>query len=100
MGDKPEGYLSVQKKISEHQSEIIAQPVQWESFGQEELKYLIAEEERLLYVAGTRAKNLLIISSSEKSNSKNPWSKILDNIKKEFSIDIDSIEDEKNRKLF
>lgn len=92
MGDKPEGYLVV-KKTKGFQTEIIAQPVGWESFEKEELKYLTAEEERLLYVAGTRAKNLLIVSSSKKSNSKNPWSKILDNIQKEFTIDIDNIKD-------
>jgi ATP-dependent helicase/nuclease subunit A len=99
MGDKPEGYLTI-KKTKGFQSEIIAQPVEWESFEQEELKYLIAEEERLLYVAGTRAKNLLIVSSSEKSNSKNPWGKILDNIQKQFTIDIASIKIEEKIENF
>ncbi|HEY5561609.1 MAG TPA: UvrD-helicase domain-containing protein [Clostridiaceae bacterium] len=90
-GEKPEGYLAI-KKVKGYQVEIIAEPDRWEGFEEEEKKYLVAEEERLLYVAGTRAKNILIISSSEKTNGKNPWSKILNNIPEEFIIDIDKIE--------
>jgi len=52
-------------------------PVEWEYFKEEEYQYLREEESRILYVAATRAEKALIISSSAKSNSKNPWKRLL-----------------------
>jgi len=90
IGVMPEGYFCI-KTSNGFLSEVIAQPVNWSTYEQEEIKYLTAEEDRLLYVAATRAKNLLIISSCDSSNKKNPWSRILDNLNSTDAIDLDNI---------
>jgi len=67
----------------------LAQPKNWESYCQTETAYSDAENIRLLYVAATRAKNLLVISSLDhKSNKSNPWLPLLKNIKEEMNIAI------------
>jgi len=65
----------------------LAQPKNWEDYRQSEISHNEAEDIRLLYVAATRAKNLLIISSlDDKSNKNNPWYPLLKNINKEMNI--------------
>ena len=51
----------------------LAQPAGWEAHEAEEKKYVEAERLRLLYVAGTRAKDLLIVSRSAKAEQNKPW---------------------------
>jgi len=75
---KSEGYFVIKKQTGEFSSKVIARPLDWDKHELEEKKYQDAEETRLLYVAATRAKNVLFISDSEKSNSKNPWETLLD----------------------
>jgi ATP-dependent exoDNAse (exonuclease V) beta subunit len=41
-----------------YSEKVLAEPVGWEQFKQEEQDYLAAEESRLLYVAATRARDL------------------------------------------
>lgn len=57
----------------------LAWPKNWHMHQREEEKYLQAEEMRLLYVAATRAKQLLIISRSlyPANEKKNPWQQLL-----------------------
>lgn len=76
-GLKSEGYFVIKKQTGEFSSKMIGRPLNWDKYELEEKEYQDAEETRLLYVAATRAKNLLFISSSEKSNSKNPWEPLL-----------------------
>lgn len=80
IGLVPEGYFVCTRAKGEFHSEIIGQPPNWKEHGQEELNYLLAEEIRLVYVAATRAKNLLVISRSNKDleMKKNPWAVLLD----------------------
>ena len=78
------GYFKFTKKLNYH-SQTLGQPVNWDQYMQEENKYQEAEEKRLLYVAATRAKNMLIISNSLKSDKRNPWKELLIN-KKELEI--------------
>ncbi|MEA1939420.1 MAG: UvrD-helicase domain-containing protein, partial [Candidatus Caldatribacteriota bacterium] len=67
----------------------LAQPENWEDYCQLETSYDKEENIRLLYVAATRAKNLLIISSlNHKSNKNNPWLPLLKNIKEEMDVSI------------
>ena len=74
---KSEGYFVIKKQTGEFSSKVIGRPLNWDNYELEEKEYKNAEETRLLYVAATRAKNLLFISSSEKSNAKNPWEPLL-----------------------
>jgi len=56
-----------------------------------ETSYLQAEEIRLLYVAATRAKNLLVISSLGQGNNgykNNPWKPLLREIQPEMVLEI------------
>jgi len=67
----------------------LAQPKNWEDYCQLEASYNEAEGLRLLYVAATRAKNLLVISSlNHQSNKSNPWLPLLKNIGEEMHITV------------
>lgn len=78
------GFFLIKKETGEFSSKVIGQPVDWAKHESAEQRYQDAEETRLLYVAATRAKNLLFISDSEKSNAKNPWEPLLQFIPDEF----------------
>jgi ATP-dependent helicase/nuclease subunit A len=56
------GYLRITRRIGEFKRILLAEPIGWAEHEREELAYVEAEERRLLYVAGTRAKHLLVIS--------------------------------------
>jgi ATP-dependent helicase/nuclease subunit A len=51
----------------------LAQPIDWDAHEEVEKKYVAAERLRLLYVAGTRAKDLLIVCQSEGAKDKKAW---------------------------
>ncbi|MDQ7792387.1 MAG: UvrD-helicase domain-containing protein [Clostridia bacterium] len=72
--DPPCGYLQVSKPGPYGNGPIIATPPDWTNLQQIEAKYQDAEEVRLVYVAATRAKDLLVVSTFEKSPDKSPWS--------------------------
>lgn len=71
-GDKPCGFFLIQKRKF-YRDEVLGQPAGWESLSQKEKKYLEAEENRLLYVAATRAKNLLVVSTYPDQPTASPW---------------------------
>jgi ATP-dependent helicase/nuclease subunit A len=52
---------------------IIAQPLDWEEHAREEKLYDAAEDDRLLYVAATRAREELVVSHWIYNNSPSPW---------------------------
>jgi ATP-dependent helicase/nuclease subunit A len=54
---------------------ILGQPSGWELHEAEEQKYQDAEKLRLLYVAGTRAKELLVVCRSDKPQKNKAWGK-------------------------
>ncbi|GAH95733.1 unnamed protein product, partial [marine sediment metagenome] len=63
-----------------------------EDYYQIETSYNEAEDIRLLYVAATRAKNLLVISSlNHKSNKSNPWLPLLINITEKMNITVPEV---------
>lgn len=53
---------------------MIAHPPGWEELAERERLYMNAEKERLLYVAATRAKQLMIISRYPDKPAIDPWS--------------------------
>lgn len=71
-GDKATGYF-VFSHSSKFQDKLIALPPDWDDYEKEETYYEEAEDNRLLYVAGTRAKNLLVVSTYPESVDKSPW---------------------------
>ncbi|GAI81231.1 unnamed protein product, partial [marine sediment metagenome] len=88
-GQEPFGHFLVYRSnaYNKGKGKRLAQPKNWEDYHQIEVSYNEAEDIRLLYVAATRAKNLLVISSlNHKSNKSNPWHSLLKNITGEMNI--------------
>jgi len=71
-GDVPRGYFVIEKQKN-FKREILGQPPGWDSYAAKEQQYLDAEEQRLLYVAATRAKNLLVVSAYPTKPELSPW---------------------------
>jgi len=59
---KPRGHFRFTKPIG-FQTKTVSQPVGWEESAAEEKRYEAAEEDRLMYVAATRARDLLVVSA-------------------------------------
>ena len=71
--DQAIGHFVIFSRSNFH-DKIIAIPPDWDKYAAEENSYGAAEEERLLYVASTRAKNILVISSYPEKADGNYWS--------------------------
>lgn len=71
-GDAPRGYFVIEKRKG-YASETLGQPLNWEDLSAVEQRYQDAEETRLLYVAATRARNLLVVSTYPEKPEKSPW---------------------------
>ncbi|MGI6550420.1 MAG: UvrD-helicase domain-containing protein [Syntrophomonadales bacterium] len=72
----PVGYYVVEKKGPFNSSQVLGYPLQWEEHLEKEMEYTAAEEIRLLYVAATRARNLLVVSCYEGKPEKSAWVKL------------------------
>jgi len=70
-GDQAKGvFLIVQKKKDQSWGgTTLAEPPDWDQHCAEELRYLTAEEDRLLYVAATRAEDTLVVCRGGKNNA-------------------------------
>lgn len=62
------GYLEIKDERG-----VVGLPPDWEYYQDEEGKYLAAESKRLLYVAATRARDLLIVSIYRGNEKKSFW---------------------------
>ncbi len=81
----PLGYFVFEKKRG-YQKEILSQPVDWESQAVEEKKYQDAEEKRLMYVAATRARNLLVICTCAGTLTHRAWELLDDRLQGDAGI--------------
>lgn len=72
-GEKAAGYFLAFRQTSEYQRETVGIPPDWKKYEALEFEYQKAEEERLLYVATTRARQLLIVSRYPEKTSKGAW---------------------------
>ena len=74
-GPRAEGYLRVTRPRGEWGKELVALPERWDEHEAAELDYVRAEERRLLYVAATRAGDLLVVSRWDKAGGRGtrPW---------------------------
>jgi ATP-dependent helicase/nuclease subunit A len=76
-GDRVTGFLAVYgKPDSFGRASLLAHPPDWETLAGREARFLEAEENRLLYVAATRARDQLIVSLREKRVESNPWRRL------------------------
>jgi ATP-dependent helicase/nuclease subunit A len=67
------GFVLVHEKRQKGAPIIIAQPPDWDTHVAIETRFGRAEDERLLYVAATRAAEELVIGCLEKQQSLSPW---------------------------
>jgi len=76
-GMTPEGYFLCSKKTGMFQWTALSQPVGWEDKAEEEKRYADAEEQRLMYVASTRAKDCMVVSTYEGAlGDRRAWSSL------------------------
>jgi ATP-dependent helicase/nuclease subunit A len=73
-GDASTGYLQVTRKVGEFGRRVLAEPAEWTAHEASEMAYLDAEAGRLLYVAATRAKDMLVVGRYAKGGgSRRAW---------------------------
>jgi len=99
-GDTPQGYFLLDKQSGFHR-EVISHPLNWNEKVETEKKYEEAEEARLMYVASTRARNLLVISTYEGHLTTKSWY-FLDtylNEVPELTFDREAEREEKEREI-
>ena len=74
-GTRAVGYLPITRPFGEWGRHLLAEPAGWADHEAAELAYVTAEEHRLLYVAATRARELLVISRCGATGGRatRPW---------------------------
>jgi len=72
-GERPFLSRRIARRRGPHAVEVIGEPAGWEEDAAEEARFLEAEELRLLYVAATRAAELLVVSCYEGRAEAGPW---------------------------
>ncbi|MFC0212430.1 UvrD-helicase domain-containing protein [Paenibacillus chartarius] len=93
------GYFLIQQARG-FQKETIAQPVDWEMMSVRERAFMNAERDRLLYVAATRAKQMLVVSLYPDQPAKCPWSSLMDGMELIRELDVpESDEKDKQRDI-
>ena len=65
------GYFELSRSIGDYGKILLARPAEWEDHQKQERVYLDAEQRRLLYVAATRARDLLVVSRPAKAGRGN-----------------------------
>lgn len=72
-GEQVRGYMIVHGPKTNFHAPVLAQPVDWEQLAAEEQRFIRAEEQRLMYVAATRAGVQLTITRKQIRNNTNHW---------------------------
>jgi ATP-dependent helicase/nuclease subunit A len=71
-GPQALGYLQMTRPKGEHGVDVLAEPAGWAEHAAAELRFLEAERKRLLYVAATRARDVLVVGHHAGS-AKGSW---------------------------
>jgi ATP-dependent helicase/nuclease subunit A len=72
-GDVAEGWVSLQQRFRNGGQRVIAEPADWASHVSSEMRFLDAEQTRLLYVATTRAREQLVVCRWQKQPARGSW---------------------------
>lgn len=75
--ERPKAWFTFFKPTGLYQKAMLSQPCGWEEKAEEEKRYEEAEERRLMYVASTRARNMLVIGTYAGDMKNKAWA-ILD----------------------
>lgn len=86
--DPAKGYFTISQKRGEFHSEIIAQPAGWAAMNEREREFANAEKVRLLYVAATRAKRLLVVSLYPEQPARCPWTALMEGMDLTRELDV------------
>ena len=74
VGEAVRGYLAIyEPKQGNRPQRLLACPQNWEQLAAREMQFQDAENNRLLYVAATRAGTCLTIAQRDNKNNQNPW---------------------------
>ncbi|MFY0544969.1 UvrD-helicase domain-containing protein [Brevibacillus sp. H7] len=85
--DTAVGFFTIKRPKDSYTQEMVAQPVGWVEKALKERTYILAEEDRLLYVAATRAKQLLVVSQYLWKPAIDPWSPLQNSLEKQLELD-------------
>ncbi|GGD99896.1 UvrD-helicase domain-containing protein [Paenibacillus nasutitermitis] len=97
--DPASGYFTISKSIGEFKTEVIAQPLGWGEMNERERAFSNAEKDRLLYVAATRPKQMLVISLYPDQPAKCPWTSLVDGMDFVRELDVPMMKPEKKTEL-
>jgi ATP-dependent helicase/nuclease subunit A len=87
LSDPAQSYFTISRPKDAYNKEIIAQPLGWTELAAKEREYMDAEADRLLYVATTRTKQLLIVSQYPSRAAIDPWSGLHNTLNKQPELD-------------
>lgn len=97
--DPAVGYFTISRNIGEFKTEIVAQPMGWEAMNERERLYAKAEKDRLLYVAATRPKQMLVVSLYPEQPAKCPWTPLMDGLDSVRELEVPMWEPERMSEL-
>ena len=67
------GYLDLSRERGDYGRTPLGRPAGWADHQDQERAYVEAEQRRLLYVAATRARDLLVVSRPARAGGRRPW---------------------------
>ncbi len=76
--DEAQGYFSINKISRNYAAQTLATPPGWDQRQKQEQQYDEAEQRRLDYVAATRAKNILVVSTYRRGKREKAWQILYD----------------------
>ncbi len=97
--DPAAGYFTISKSTGEFKTEVISQPIGWGVMNERERAFSNAEKDRLLYVAATRPKQMLVISLYPDQPAKCPWTPLVDGMDLACELDVPAMKPEKKTEL-
>ena len=98
--NKAKGYFTIIKRNNNYNPEVIGISTNWEEKSEEEKRYEDAERRRLEYVAITRAKNILVVSTYRHGSRAKAWEFLYDYLQDAPKIEIKGEFEAKGRNVF
>lgn len=92
LSDPPRGFFTISRPKDSNHMEIIGEPAGWEFLSERERTFMHAETDRLLYVAATRAKQLLIVSRYPVRPAIDPWSLLASSLSGQQELEVEPFE--------
>jgi len=80
VGEKAAGYFVASHQQGDYGAKVVGIPPDWDELAAAEKAYRDAEEDRLLYVAATRAKGVLIVSRYPEKSNFGAWKDLYPNL--------------------